>query len=90
MRLSGQRTYLHGSTTADDPNPFHLAICQCFQSVVGDIRLAQSIHIREQNAGNIKSHVALSDDHGIFPRGKVGCQISMLWKPIVPSDKLAS
>ena len=52
--------YLNGTPPSHHMHPSNLAPGECFQGVVGDVRLGQGVHGRQEDTRHVQSHVSYS------------------------------
>ena len=74
---------------SDDVDLFHFASRQSIEGVLGNVRAAQLVHRLRQDAGHVRSHVALPNDrHGFL--AQVERPVTVVRVAIEPADELGS
>ena len=68
-------------------NLANLTVAQCGYGMVSNVSLVEIIDVRDEDAGNIQSYVAVTDDNGAFA-GEVEFAVCVVWMPVVPRHEL--
>src|ERR1700758_1723384 len=75
------------SASTKHDNLANLTVAQCGNGMVSNVSLVEIIDVRDEDAGNIQSYVAVTDDNGAFA-GEVEFAVCVVWMPVVPRHEL--